>query len=171
MNRIYQTHFGFEATSEQRIGNCMQAVFASLYGLSLDDVPHFIEHKNWQNVLFNFLRGRGYKFKKMVNNSRIGVFPYTDYEETFLDDIFPDIVKGDGINGLFYALVYSPAHINIELLRTDASYVPALHAVVVDREFNIVHDPNPEYRGLKEYPLAKEIGYNGVCYMNIINKM
>jgi hypothetical protein len=168
--KVFQTHFGTEKTPHLRLGNCMQAVFASLFSLSLDEVPHFIEKKDHQKYLSIFLKKNGYKFVQQVNNIKISSLPYTDFENIYMEDIFPDIIKSDGINGLFYGLVYSPSEIDTVLLKQDISYTPPLHAVIVDKNFNIVHDPNPAYKGIKEYPLAKEIGYNGIAYLNIINR-
>jgi hypothetical protein len=34
---------------------------------------------------------------------------------------------------------------------------------------NVVHDVNPEYIGLKEYPEAKKLKYNGIIDIFMIN--
>ncbi|MDX3245848.1 hypothetical protein [Streptomyces sp. ME18-1-4] len=44
-----------------RPGNCLQAAVASLLNLPLDEVPHFIEHDDWEERLAAFCTARGYQ--------------------------------------------------------------------------------------------------------------
>lgn len=37
-------------------GNCLQAAVASFLGLPLDDVPHFVLHKDWEARFLRFMR-------------------------------------------------------------------------------------------------------------------
>lgn len=43
-----------------RPGNCLQAAAATLLDLPLADVPHFLEHADWQEAMETFLNDRGY---------------------------------------------------------------------------------------------------------------
>ena len=36
------------------------------------------------------------------------------------------------------------------------------HAVVINKNFEIVFDPNREYKNIKEYPASDKLGYNGI---------
>ena len=42
--------------------------------------------------------------------------------------------------------------------------------MLVDKNLNIVHDPNPEYQDVK-YPLTDEIGNNGILEIWVIEKI
>lgn len=44
-----------------RPGNCLQAAVASLLDLALDEVPHFIEHDEWEEQLRDFCLAHGYR--------------------------------------------------------------------------------------------------------------
>ncbi len=44
------------------------------------------------------------------------------------------------------------------------------HAVIIDKNYNIVHDPNHNNEGLSSYPMAEELGYNGIINIYLINK-
>jgi hypothetical protein len=59
------------------------------------------------------------------------------------------------------ATVYSPRFCGLK------EENPLTHAVIIDGSFNIVHDPNPDYRDLKKYPYADELGYNGVLSVSL----
>jgi hypothetical protein len=71
-----------------------------------------------------FLNKRGFKAGYAYSNSKIG--------KTLLEMTNTD----DGVDGYFYAVVKSKTFDN------------GLHAVVVDKNLNIVHDPNPNGRCL-----------------------
>jgi hypothetical protein len=43
------------------------------------------------------------------------------------------------------------------------------HAVVIDKDFNVVHDPNPAYQ--KKYPYAEKLGYNGIIGVTLFEKV
>lgn len=42
------------------LGNCLQAAVASFLELDLDEVPHFVLHKDWARHLRLFAERRGY---------------------------------------------------------------------------------------------------------------
>jgi hypothetical protein len=167
MIKVYQTHM------DKINGNCMQAVIASLLELPLDDVPNFAiaENNSWYSSLINFCVEQGCEHIKELYNleeSRLRGQYFESYKEHY-DKMNAgycefDLEHSEGINGYFYATVFSPKYVNLE----DKS--PGLHAVVCDKDFNIVYDPNPNYKDLKEYPYAKELGYNGIITVEILNK-
>jgi hypothetical protein len=114
MKKVYQTII------DKGHGNCMQAVVASLFDLELDDVPNFIELDRWFLEMMKFFRDQGYSDICNIYKQR------HDTEE------LKKIAKFDGgINGYFYAIVNSKL------------WPDRTHAVIVDINLNIVHDPNP----------------------------
>jgi len=103
-------------------GDCMQAVVASLFELELDEVPKFIElGGDWHSAMWNFFVERGY--------NRICTITRHRHDE---DGFLQKVAHFDGgVNGYFYASVKSK------------TYEGVGHAVVVDEDLNVVHDPNP----------------------------
>lgn len=124
----------FQTVVSKDNGNCMQAAIASLFDLDLNEVPNFIEFDkdglgNAQYELLKFLRSKGLDYCHINRSSK------RDFEE------LKRIAKFDGgVNGYFYATVPSQTFENIG------------HAVVVDTDLNIVHDPNPNQLALKLKP-------------------
>lgn len=58
MNGVTQTIL---AGTPGRMGNCLQAAVATLLGLPLDAVPHFVElDESWSEALAEFARQHGY---------------------------------------------------------------------------------------------------------------
>jgi len=104
-------------------GNCMQAVIASLLELNLEEVPNFIEYGDkWYNVFDKFINEYGYCPNYIVG----GI------------DCLQNVANFDnGVNGYFFGSVNSQTFEGI------------MHAVIVDKFMNIVHDPNPNERALK----------------------
>lgn len=113
-------------------GNCQQAVIASVLDLPLEEVPHFIEYEEkWGIVLMDFMAKQGYPYIGWNNPER---YP-------FRGNTFADIMKFDGgWNGYFPASVPSQ------------TFEGCTHAVVVDMDLNIVHDPNPNKKALNCKP-------------------
>jgi len=116
----------FQTIVSKDNGNCMQAVIASLFDKPLNQVPNFIEFGDqW------FSKMRGY-------------YSIYGYEPVFSHDMtkycgvsLKEIAKYDGgIDGYFYGSVPSQTFEDI------------VHAVVVDTDLNIVHDPNPNQKAL-----------------------
>lgn len=150
--KVYQTIYGSG-------GNCWQAVVASLLGLRLEDVPHFVSFENSFEVHDKFLLEHGYvNIKQIVNPRRL---------KHYGDDLFDEISQYTGVNGLFKACVYSPGMFTPELMCSDNE---PTHAVVIDTHFNIVHDPNINYAEVKSYPLSEVLGYNGIISFDCITK-
>ena len=115
----------FQTIVDKDHGNCMQAVVASLFELELDDVPNFIEMESWGLVMHKFYNERGYEPCTIARHR---------HENT---EFLKKVAKFDGgINGYLYATVKSQTFDDI------------WHAVVVDTDLNIVHDPNPNQLAL-----------------------
>lgn len=154
MTPVYQNRFG------EGYGNCMQAAFATLFDLKLEEVPNFIEIDNWHDAMWEFFKTQGYEYDGFIENPRnLGSWGHDKMEL---------VSKNPGVNGYFYAVVNSPK------LFDPVRYVEGnspTHAVIIDKNLNIVHDPNPAYADLEKYPLADVIGHNGIKYVYILNKL
>lgn len=70
-----------------------------------------------------------------------------------------DLQKCSGINGLFYASVFSPKYYKEE---DGFEGYQITHAVLINKNYEIVFDPNPNYKDLKKYPASEQLGYNGI---------
>ena len=106
----------YQTVIDRYHGNCMQAVVASLFELELDQVPNFIEEESWYWKMHEFYQERGYQ---------LGTFGGSL-------EMLKTAAKFDGgVNGYFDATVASKI------------FEGGTHAVVVDMDMNIVHDPNP----------------------------
>jgi len=156
MTPVYQT------IVDSNNGNCMQAAFASLFDLPLDDVPNFKEVTDWFQVLWQFLKRHGYEYNGLlVNPKSLGCWG---------EDRFLEIKEMNGINGFFFATVNSPKFFDSVKYCDYKDHSPT-HAVVIDKDFNIVHDPNLAYKDIKNYPLHEYIGYNGIINIYLIEKI
>lgn len=120
MKKVYQT------IVDSEIGNCMQAVVASLFEIELDSIPNFVEHENW-----------GELFDQVYTDNGYPDYIYFDTRNLSLKLIKNILEHDKGINGFFYATVASQTLKGIT------------HAVVIDKNCNIVHDPNPNQLALK----------------------
>ena len=121
MKKVYQT------IVDKDHGNCMQATVASLLELELEDVPNFIEIKegSWFITMYNLFQDKGYDLCTIGRSSHNNV------------EILKKAAKVcGGINGYLYASVPS------------ATFPNCGHAVIVDTDLNIVHDPNPNQLAL-----------------------
>lgn len=122
MKKVYQT------IVDSGKGNCMQAATASLFEKELDEVPNFIEEgPEWFQVLIDFYKAEGYGWPMCydIGNS--------ERER----EVARQALKYDGgIGGFFDSTVKSQ------------TFEDTYHAVVVDSDLNIVHDPNPNEKAL-----------------------
>lgn len=102
-------------------GNCTQATLASLFELPLDDVINIAElpDLDWFTPFTKWIKSIGYDYYGVIN-------AHSNTVETFkaLRSVY-------AVDGYFYAVVPSKTFENVT------------HAVIMDREGNIVHDPNP----------------------------
>lgn len=174
----------FQTITDKDHGNCMQAAIASLFEEELDKVPNFREFESWFPPMRNFIDSRGYEYQGTRHNkifSRLlaptdGCFKEIKWH--IPSTIFEDcLAKNEGTQGYiskrglhhkdgkgqsyFYASVLSPYFFNWKTL--------SMHAVIIDKNLNIVHDPNPEYADIKQYPLAEVLGHNGIIDIMLLN--
>jgi len=102
----------------------MQATIASIFDLTLDQVPNFIELGcEWFNVMGQMYIDRGYDLCCFN--------PQRDIEQT------REVLNIDkGVNGYWVATV-------------DSIYFgkAVSHSVIIDKDLNVVHDPNPNNIG------------------------
>lgn len=151
MKKIYQTII------DPQIGNCMQAAIASLFDEELENVPNFISFgDNWYWEYIEYIKSKGYR-----------LISETLYNEKLSPDVinelsFKTLQNYEGINGLFYASVYSPKY------NPTGKLGGTSHAVLIDKDFNIVHDPNPNNIGIK-YPHSEY--YNGIITIELYEKI
>ena len=119
MKKVYQSRI------EKKHGTCMQAAIASLFEMFIEDVPNFIElDENSFHVMSEFYKERGYSLNCCFN-------PREDIPRT------KQVLEVDGgIDGYWYATVVS---INLGPEIT--------HAVIIDKNMSVVHDPNPNNFG------------------------
>lgn len=163
MIKVYQT------IVDRKKGNCMQAVIASLLEKPLDEVPHFLEADSWFSALRSYVMQNGCSYDGMIHNKYYNQLHQTQ-QDCFKKPKYhrPSMMspkrlyKEEGVNGYFYANVLSPKYFNLS--------DNATHAVIIDRDYNVVHDPNPAYRDLYMYPLANLLRYNGVINVFLINQ-
>ena len=115
MKKVYQT------IVDRECGNCMQATIASLFELTLEEVPNFIElGDEWHWRMMEFFKEKGY------------TDICTIYKNRHTTEQLRNIAKFDGgVNGYHYAVVNSKI------------FEGGTHALVVDSDLNIVHDVNP----------------------------
>lgn len=135
-------------------GNCMQAAYATLFDIKLEAVPNFVSpeiHQKWGFVLRDFLKRLGYKETSHL-------YSHSQIEELKLERI----KDYEGVNGFFYASVHSPK------FNPEGKHGGNGHAVIVDKNLNIVWDPNPNNVDIK-YPLSDN-GYNGILKIDVIEK-
>lgn len=142
---------------DQYKGDCMQAAVASLFEADYDEVPRFVEYKEgFFEPLFNFITARNCKWKGMLHNP----YPVKPEKEIYEKHHIKMLHKYKGIGGFFFASVHSPMF-----------YASGgTHAVIIDARYNIVHDPNPANAGIKRYPKAVEMGFNGVIQVMLIEQ-
>jgi hypothetical protein len=148
----------------------MQAAIASLFEKSLDKVPNFIEFESYFPPLHKFILENGYEYHGTLFNKNYsnllsptdGCFnvakwykPYKMTKKRLYNEL--------GVNGYFCASVLSPKYFNWHDGRNST------HAVIIDKDYNIVHDVNPEYQKILQYPLSDILRYNGIIDVYIIN--
>ena len=158
-NQEFEMKKMFQTIIDKDTGNCTQAVIASLFELPLEKVPNFISFKDkWFDMLWKFINDRGYEFEGSLCNTKFPVGnEYSDRPSNI-----PTLKEMSGVDGFFYASVLSPKY-----YKRDDNFNS--HAVIVDQNCKIVHDPNPEYAAIKSYPEADIIGYDGVINVYVIN--
>lgn len=125
-------------------GNCMQAQVASLLELPLSDVPNWIEmpENEWFMNYQNFFKTQGYEFL------------YCKNPRGSIDDVLNDLYETNSIDGFIGASVNS------------SMFKGMTHAVIINLDGVVVHDPNPN-----KYWLHKNVVQSGdlVAWEDIID--
>ena len=153
MIKVYQT------INDEDNANCMQAAIASLFNEKLDNVPNFISFGDkWWWIFKRYIKYKGYNINKIAlsNTSYYGKNISKEY-------LFDRLKSLEGINDLFYATVSSPK------FNPNGDLDGHTHAVIIDKYFNIIHDPKIEYNNII-YPRSNE-GYNGIRQILIFDKI
>ncbi len=148
-------------------GDCMKAAIASLLDDEYDNVPNFIEHKNIEEVFDKYLDSKCYSCVNHLHNWKWQLLlnPTSECysEQKFCSDLILNPLNlTNGVDGYFYCAVLSPGYFSWDKMET--------HAVICDKNLNIVHDPNEAYKGIRSYPLASIIDYNGIIGLYDIRK-
>lgn len=157
-------------------GDCMQCSLCSLLDLEYHQITDLFKNGplGFWYELENSLGTLGYKVKQTLYNPMINeLYNPTNYcfterpEDEYSEDLLLDNLHSyEGINKLYIGVVLSPGY-----FKWYDDLWTATHAVVINEDCNIVHDPNPNYMELKEYPLSKVLGFNGVIKAYIIEKI
>lgn len=106
-------------------GDCMRAVVASLFELELDQVPHFILYgDDYFDHFWKWLWIIGYDYNGCG-------YPHCRQDVSDKYNIPNKPLMEDSVNGYFYGCVPS------------RTFPDVTHAVVIDTNGVVVHDPNP----------------------------
>jgi len=129
-------------------GDCMKCAIATLLGLKYEEVPHFLDFENPNTAMADFMEEKGFEYEGVLYN-----YPGSKYSTIH------KLKDCNGINGLFYASVFSPKYYSEE---NGIKGHQVGHAVLINKNFEIVFDPNEKYKDLEKYPAADELGFNGI---------
>jgi hypothetical protein len=166
MKKVYQ-----EIISSDN-GDCMRACVASLFELDLYDVPHFLEQEKWYHSFHGFFKEKGFdlcgdlynrNYSRLCNPTHELFKKEKFHEPSMLNK--RNLLKYESIGGFYMATVFSPKYFNLRDGFTNT------HAVIIDENFNIVHDPNPNYKGIVRYPLQEILGKNGIIMVDKLKKI
>lgn len=158
---------------DERRGDCIQCCLCSLLDLNYEDIPDLFSSGVmgfWYSVE-RALEDNGYWIRTELYNPIIDdLYKPTDYcfnpRPKFDDEYSLDrLSEYEGVNRLYIGIVLSPKY-----FKWYDDLWSATHAVIVNEDCSIVHDPNPNYMDLNEYPLARVLGYNGVTKVYVIEK-
>ena len=131
MKKVYQSKIS------NTDGDCCRAAIASLFSVGLDDVPPFYPdgEQGWEVLKFFNEQGYDASFYNRREDDAIHKTSGTKYKT------LEEVAKHDGgVNGYFYGSVKSQ------------TFEGCTHAVIVDTDLNIVHDPNPNQLAMKLGP-------------------
>jgi len=139
-------------------GDCMRAAVASLFNEDIENVPNFIEcGTEWWDVFEKYFESKGYTEVIYLYNPIM-------WPRTVAEHSLERLSEFKGVEGFFYATVCSPKY------NQNGDLSGITHAVLVDKNFNIVHDPNPEYKDIvRTYPLHDR--YNGIRQIEVFEKL
>ena len=155
MHKVYQTIFS------PTKGDCQRAAIASLFELKLEDVPKFQEAKDFWGACISFIKQKGYEFDGWLYNHKL--YPDMVGKCTDLDtlSLLPSIKE------FYCASVISPTYYDKDKPIKEQVF----HAVIIDKDCNIIFDTVEKYKGIKQYPLHEAIGFNGVADVMIIKEI
>ena len=148
INSKYNLQKVYQRLVDAGNGDCMKCAIATLLNLKYEEVPHFLEFENPNSGMINFMLDKGFDFECCLYN-----YPNSEYST------IEKLKDFKGINGLFYASVFSPKYYKEE---NGIEGHQVTHAVVINKNFEIVFDPNREYKNIKEYPASDKLGYKGI---------
>jgi hypothetical protein len=124
MKKVFQTNISSDC------GDCARAAVASLFEMEIEDVPDFLGNHDSVPMglaIMNFHSDRGYT-PGYINGG---------CDKPTLQEIAQ---YDGGVNGYFYAAVNS------------RTFPGGSHAVIVDTDLRVVHDPNPNGKCLNLNP-------------------
>lgn len=132
-------------------GKIYQTAFASLFEIEIDDVPEFDKYNKalmWEKFMF-YVNYLGYKFQGCLYNANwVGGN----------SDLITSLKFQRGIKGYFLALVTSPEDKEKN------------HIVIINKMFDIVNVVYDKYIGIIGFPKHKEMGYNGIKQILLVNE-
>lgn len=103
------------------VGNCMQAVLASLFEVDLEKAINVMDlpEDGWHIKFIEWIESVGYNYSGVIN-------AHTDISQTLkaLNSVY-------AVEGYFYGVVPSK------------TFDGVTHAVIIDRAGKVAHDPNP----------------------------
>lgn len=118
IKKNYQTIF------EANKGNALQACVSSIFGMSMDDVPNFIEADNYADAIADFVYvNYGLTFVKIIANKED--LDFSVKNETWI------LAAGKSPRGDFKHVVVSK---------------------IIDKKITLLHDPHPDGQGLVGAP-------------------
>jgi hypothetical protein len=110
----------FQKVIDKEHGDCMQATVASLFDLSIENVPEFIKlGGEWFDSMSSIYKDKGY--------SLCCFNPRKNIERT------KEVLKADKGVGGYWAASVASVHFGDGVT----------HSVIIDENMNVVHDPNP----------------------------
>lgn len=116
MKKVFQTRVS------SGDGNCTEACVASIFDMELNEVPEFGKEEQFWKMI-KFFEAKGYDLGH-VNLGNGGTT--TDHLKAIAE-------FDGGVNGLFLASVKSKT-------------LDGTHCIVVDKNLQVVHDPNPNQK-------------------------
>jgi len=129
-------------------GDCMKCAIATLLNLEYEEVPHFLKFEFPIEAMTGFMFEYGFEFEHCLYN-----YPNSEYST------IGNLKDYDGVNGLFYASVFSPKYYKEE---DGINAHQITHAVLINKNYDIVFDPNIDYQNIDKYPASEILGYNGI---------
>lgn len=120
MIKVYQT------VVDEGSGNCMQAVLASLFEKELSETINVMDYPDpgWHIPFMQWVESVGYSYDGVMNAT-------TEPMQNVMD-----LQNGECVKGFFYGVVPS------------RNFKGVTHAVIIDCNGVVVHDPNPDMKWL-----------------------